>query len=263
MEEVGSIGARLLVDNLNVSAAVVGDATGGAVAIGHRGRVELEVSFRGRSAHASIPERAANPHYAAARFLLSLGNLPMRSVPPFGTSTVAPTLYVTDQSSANVVPATALVTLDWRTVPGEDGADVLDQVAALAAAATHIDGGGDVAPIIQADARIVYRGWRTYTGLERSFASVSPAFHTPAASPLVVAAQEALETVLRRGAPTRIWPFATDGGQLAAAGIPTIGFGPGREALTHTQEERVSVDELRTGLVGTAALALRLGTLGS
>jgi acetylornithine deacetylase/succinyl-diaminopimelate desuccinylase-like protein len=61
--------------------------------------------------------------------------------------------------------------------------------------------------------------------------------------------------------PVTTWRFATDGGHFAAAGIHTLGFGPGREELAHTFEERISLDELRQGLLGNAALLTRLGQL--
>jgi len=54
---------------------------------------------------------------------------------------------------------------------------------------------------------------------------------------------------------------ATDGGHFHAAGIPTIGYGPGDETLAHTIEERIDLDDLVAGLVGNAALAARLGEM--
>jgi acetylornithine deacetylase/succinyl-diaminopimelate desuccinylase-like protein len=59
--------------------------------------------------------------------------------------------------------------------------------------------------------------------------------------------------------PAGLWPFATDGGHLAAAGIPPVGFGPGREEDCHIADERIAVDALREALFGNAALALALG----
>lgn len=59
--------------------------------------------------------------------------------------------------------------------------------------------------------------------------------------------------------PVDLWRFATDGGHFMAAGIPTIGFGPGDERLAHTTEERIDLDQLARGLLGNAALCARLG----
>jgi len=56
-----------------------------------------------------------------------------------------------------------------------------------------------------------------------------------------------------------IWRFATDGGHLMAAGVPTIGFGPAEEDAVHTVGESVRLDTLAEGLLGYVALALDLG----
>ena len=46
---------------------VLGEPTNLEVSRGQRGRVELEVTLRGRSCHASAPERGENALHAAAR----------------------------------------------------------------------------------------------------------------------------------------------------------------------------------------------------
>ena len=51
-----------------------------------------------------------------------------------------------------------------------------------------------------------------------------------------------------------VWRFATDGGHLMAAGIPTIGFGPGDDTLPHTSRERISLAQMQEATVGYVAL---------
>ena len=59
-----------------------------------------------------------------------------------------------------------------------------------------------------------------------------------------------------RGAPPEIgpWGFATDGGHLSLAGVPVLGYGPGREGLAHTVNEHVTTDELRDAFEGYVAM---------
>lgn len=253
MEEVGGVGARVLVEHLAPDLAVVGEATSGRVARGHRGRVELEVTFSGRSAHASAPERGANPHYASARFLDALSALPMSLDAELGAATVAPTLVRTDNVSPNVIPSVISLTLDWRVVPGETVDTLIARLAPLADAAC--------APGVRADVRLREDTWRTYTGLERTYPSVAPAFLRPADDSLVRAACDVLSDCLGAPVPVQLWRFATDGGHFAAAGVSTIGYGPGDETLAHTIEERIELTELVHGLAGNATLAARLGEM--
>jgi acetylornithine deacetylase len=39
-------------------------------------------------------------------------------------------------------------------------------------------------------------------------------------------------------------PYSTDAASLAAAGVPTVVFGPGSIAQAHTADEWLSLDEL-------------------
>jgi len=251
MEEIGGVGAQFLAESLRPDMAVVGEATACRVARGHRGRVQMEVRFTGRGAHASVPEIGRNPHYAAARFLLALEAMPMAASPALGAASVAPTLYRTDQTSPNVIPEQVTLTLDWRTVPEEGAEQVLARVSALAVAEAPAG--------VTVEARIPQARWRTYTGLDRMLPSAHSAFELAEAHTLVQAARAALEAVYDADVPVYLWRFATDGSHFMAAGIPTVGFGPGDERLAHTTEERIGLDELARGLLGNAALCARLG----
>src|SRR4051812_21826075 len=76
-EEVGGLGAIELAETVQTDYAVLGEPTTNRLMRGHRGRVELEVLFRGRSVHASVPQNGINPLYSLARFLQGLEMLPM------------------------------------------------------------------------------------------------------------------------------------------------------------------------------------------
>uniref|UniRef100_A0A831TDN9 M20/M25/M40 family metallo-hydrolase n=1 Tax=Thermorudis peleae TaxID=1382356 RepID=A0A831TDN9_9BACT len=249
LEELGGFGTATLCEELRTDYAVLGEATNLELRRGHRGRILIEVRFIGRSVHASAPERGANPHYALARFLLALESLPMRDDPDLGRSTVAPTLIATDQTSSNVTPGVLTLSLDWRSVPGEEPEDVVARVRELAEAS--------LIPGLTVDVRAVGRPVRSYTGLE---AEMPPTrgFALPAAHPLVRTAAATLGGIFGREVPVGFWQFATDGGHLMRAGIATIGFAPAEERFAHTVHDQVSLEQLRQALLGNAALALAL-----
>jgi len=252
-EELGGLGTRRLAETLPCDYAVIGEATGNRLMRGHRGRTEVVVRFRGRSVHASMPALGINPHYSAACFLTGVRDMPMIEDPFLGPATVAPTLYLTDQTSPNVVPGLVELRLDWRQVPGEDSESIIGRLQPLLEASLSSGCRGDL--------NVPEGTFTTWTGQQHTCPIVFPSFVLPAEHPLVTAAQAALEGLFGRQAPVGHWRFATDGGALMQAGVPCIGFAPGDEVLVHTAQEHISIDEMVEGMAGYMALALALGEL--
>ncbi len=251
MEEIGGLGARHLAASLRADCAVIGEATGLDVSRGHRGRVELAVTVTGRAVHASVPARGVNPHQALARFITRLPELPLLTDDSLGASSVAPTLYGCDQASANVIPGRCTLHLDRRYVPAESPADIVAQVQALLDDCLIPGSTGQV--------HIVRRSWQTYTGQVEELPALSPPFLRATDDPWITGSRAILAEALGRPVSVKTWGFTTDGGHLAQAGIPCLGFGPGDEALAHTIHEHIALDELLAGMVGYMALILRLG----
>ncbi len=249
-EEVGGLGSVEVGRSTKTDRAVVGEPSGNELRRGHRGRVELLVGVRGRSCHASVPEKGINPHYSMSRFVTGLRDVRTEVDPFLGRESFAPTLIQSDQSSANVVPGELTLHVDWRTIPSRAPEEVRAELARLLEASL-LDGASG-----QVDLRTF--DLVTYTGARRRAPTAFPSFVLPEGDPLVSESRAALEEALGREVPVGRWEFATDGGHLTAAGVPTIGFGPGDPALAHTTQERIGVTELVEGAVGYAALALRL-----
>jgi succinyl-diaminopimelate desuccinylase len=250
MEETGGAGTRGLIRRLKPDIAVVGEASGGRLMRGHRGRIELTVRVTGRAAHASVPDKGINPHYTLARFLVQIETWPMTPDEVFGSSSVAPTLYRTDQISANVIPAEAQLTLDWRNVPGETPEQIVERMNRLLDGCLSPGAGGTVS--------VATSHFVSYTGYAEDAPAIFSSFILPADHPLLNAARRVLGETLGQPPEVDTWRFATDGGWLAAAGITTIGFGPGDPALAHTNRERMPIGALTDGLAGYMALASRL-----
>ena len=252
-EEIGGYGTRSLLDWLRPDIALIGEPSANRLARGHRGRVELHATVKGRSVHASVPQLGVNPHYSVARFLTALHQTPLPEQGEFGASSVAPTLYSTDNPSANVIPSEIHLVLDYRNVPADRPEAARARMADLLAASLEAEATADIV--------IPQRTYTTWTGVEWQLPAIFPAFETPADSPLVDAAQAALSEALGEDTPVILWRFATDGGHTAAAGVPTLGFGPGDDRLAHTIMEHLPLAALRAGCAGTIALVESLGHL--
>jgi succinyl-diaminopimelate desuccinylase len=247
-EEVGGLGARHLAKTLAVDRAVVGEASGNQLRRGHRGRIELNARFEGRSVHASMPDLGINPHFSMARFLEDLQDLEMASDPVYGSSTVAPTSVTGKPGSANVTPATLDLVLDWRSIPAESPQEIVTKLSALLAGSLLADCKGKI--------EVASKELASYTGFELSYLDVFPSFSTPADHVWLHGSRSILEDALARTVDVGAWRFATDGGHFAKAGTAVLGFGPGDDAVVHTVEERVAIQELVESVVGYMALSL-------
>ena len=104
------------------------------------------------------------------------------------------------------------------------------------------------------------RDLRTHTGRIEAFPAVFPSYGLDADHRLVVDGQQVLARALSRPVDIVTWDFATDGGHLMAAGVPTVGFGPAEASAAHIVGESVPLEMLAEGLLGYTALALELGT---
>lgn len=247
-EEIGGVGSRFLATQLAAPVVVIGEPSGNQLRRGHRGRVEAVVHFRGRSVHASIPDRGRNPLEPMAAFILGLKRLEMRGHSDLGASSVAPTLIRTDQTSLNVIPSEAWLSCDWRNVPGESDVDVRARLHRLAEECC-IEGTSSEVIVPQIEAV-------TYTGFNSRFLSHVPAFLTDSTHPVVRAAEQALQDAIGLHGQSGVYRFATDGGFFAPHARAVIGFGPGDETLAHTIDERIEISALETGVQGNRALAL-------
>ena len=246
-EEVGGLGALHLCEDLPARRIVVGEPSENRLRRGHRGRVELRIRIRGRSAHASAPDRGVNPLFSLGAFLRDLGTLELPSHPDLGVATLAPTLLETDQRSANVIPGEVRLTLDCRTVPGQTVDSLRERLEPILEDALLGGAEGTIEVPVERQ--------RSWTGLEREYPAEHPSFALPPDHAALRAAARVLAPALGGEPPVGLWAFATDGGHFARAGATVIGFGPGEEALAHTVRESVQVEALVAAVDGNAALA--------
>jgi putative selenium metabolism hydrolase len=227
---------------------VIGEPTKLNIYRGHRGRIEISATFKGKSAHAAMPRLGDNPLYRVAPFIEGVEAL-LSTLPdhPFvGPGTIAVTNVTVNSPSLNAVPAEAEVYLDRRVTLGETADEVLQQVRALPCADT-------------ATVEIPMYEEPSYTGFVFPVDKVFPAWALDPAHPLLRAATAAYTTVYGREPEIGKWEFSTNGIYwMGKAGIPSIGFGPGDEQYAHTVLDQVPADEVVESARFYAALPLAL-----
>jgi acetylornithine deacetylase/succinyl-diaminopimelate desuccinylase-like protein len=221
-EEVGAQGAPKFRDwvraqGLELDQLAVAEPTLCGPVIGHKGGVRLEFEVLGEPAHSSQPHLGKNAITAAARLALALDEEHQRlqQVPPT-TPLGAPTLTVTivrGGTGTNVVPATCVLTVDRRMVPGEDGAVLAQQLSELAQKACPL-------PV------------ETRAGL------VFDSFYQPAETPWI------RQLADWSGKEPSVVPYGTNAWAYKGLARETVVIGPGSIAQAHGVEEWVEVSEL-------------------
>lgn len=233
-EETGGLGARYLGQQTAVDVIVLGEPSDGALKLGHRGRVEFEVTFPGRIAHAANAELGENALFPAARFLNRMEQLELPTGGPLNGSSATPTCLVSfPVDGPNVVPGSARLTVDYRTIPGDDVDDIQGRIQGIC-------DDPRIVVAIPTEQAVSEDG-----SITMEFSRQVGPYLAPAESNAVETARRAIAKALP-DEPARegVWWFATDAPHLVALGGVVIGFGPGEEDLAHTTQESVRVDRL-------------------
>lgn len=245
-----------VLDRYPAKAVVIGEATDLHIARAQRGRAEIVIETRGIPAHSSTPQLGVNAVKHMAPVIAALSALQMPSHDLLGSAV----LEVTDIIShpypgLSVIPERCYATFDRRLLPGETEESVLGEIEAAldALKADH--------PQLQALESIAVDRFTSWNGADVEAPNFAPAWEVPADAPIVQIAENALESI---GLDPLIghYAFCTNGSEAAGRrGIPTIGFGPGREEQAHTIDESVQISQLHTAADGYAELARQLSDL--
>jgi succinyl-diaminopimelate desuccinylase len=239
-EEVGGAGSRYWVEHLDypVEVIVLGEPSANKLALGHRGIVQVWLTFHGRSVHASAPERGENPNYALAAFLsrLERAQSELKHHPHLGPTSIAPTIVQVDTTSGNVTPAWTRVLLDIRTAT-ESIVSLYDLIAELAGSHSYEMAYADSLDPVTTDSAEIISG-----------------FYTPIDNPIVQRITALIGDGMGRVPEITRYRFATDGRHFAPHGLLVIGYGPGEESLAHTVQESIAIDQMAESLRGHVRL---------
>ena len=211
-EEVYSIGAEAVARGCRADAAIVAEPTELRVVVAHKGFVWMEVETNGRAAHGSRPDLGEDAIVAMGHVLTGLGALAEAllanpSHPLLGSGSVHASV-IRGGVELSTYPESCVLDLERRTVPGE------------------------TVELVEAQIREIAGGVEIRTTFVRE--------------PFEVAQDEpVVQAVLRHaGGPEFAgFPGWADSAVFAAAGIPTVVFGPGGEGA-HAQVEWVDLADL-------------------
>lgn len=238
-EEHASAGVQAVLARWRADACVVTEPTGLRACVAHKGFVWAQLETRGRAAHGSRPDLGVDAIAGMGPVLAGIGALQARldaaPHPLLGPASLHASLVEGGQELSSY-PARCVLGLERRTLPGESGGGVRRELEQLLALARDAD------PRLQTELRI---------GLVRDPFEVDPG-----AEVVTVLRAAALATL---GAGPQIvgdHPWM-DAAFTAAAGIPTVVFGPGG-AGAHAFEEYGDIESVEHCAAVLIEMALRL-----
>ncbi len=231
----------------------------GVVMLGHRGKVEIVVTTKGKTAHSSTPWLGINALELAVPVLDHIFNqmpLGYGSHPQLGQSSITITNLLCRPGSLSIVPDEAEISIDRRYLPGETLEGILAEFEALFVQMKQKN------PRFDATAQVRTFHEKSYTGYEQDMQKHHAVWCTDEQHPFVQATLRALKAV-DQPAETGYWKFGTDGSWSAGVmNIPTIGFQWGHESLAHTSHEHITIEQLVKTTEGYAAMLCELYGVG-
>jgi acetylornithine deacetylase len=231
-EEHASLGVQEVLGRVRADAAIVTEPTELELVVAHKGFVWAQIEVTGRAAHGSRPHLGVDAIVKAGPILTALGELDAalgdRTHPLLGRGSVHASL-IAGGGELSSYPARCALSLERRTLPGESAAGVEAELDALLDARRAAD------PGLEARRRTLL---------------VREPFEVAQDAEVVAVVRAAATEVLGGPPPIGGASYWADAAFIAAAGIPTVMFGPGGEGA-HAAEEWVS-------LAGTEAVARTL-----
>ena len=243
-----SVGLRWLLENtlpkLDVAPefAILGEPTELAIYHGHNGWFEIGIQVSGGDAGQA--ERASQAIYDEFDRERLLRGIDQQSI---GMSVNRPTM----SNEGNRRRATIHMT--HRLAPNDDVGDIARRIGDVAALATKSIGG------VAIDVAVVETNQQLYTGRQVLVRHLTHAWETDPYDPHIARVREALSAggcEVRHGK----WKLgrmemATGGATLVKEfNVPTIGYGPGDEELSHTSNESVELQKVVDAVYGNALM---------
>ncbi len=236
-EEVASLGMQAVLKEWTADACIVTEPTALDVCVAHKGFVWLDVTVQGRAAHGSRPDLGVDAIAKAGRILTGVENLDRRlrsgsGHPLVGTGSAHVSLIQGGQEMSSY-PDHCTIGIERRTIPGETAAQVEAEVQCLLADAAQ----GNAHFEATCHTTLVRMPFEVFTD-----------------QPIVTLLQRHAAHVT--GHERRVYgdtPWM-DAAFTAAAGIPSVVFGPGG-AGAHAVEEWAdlpSVDQCAEVLLAVA-----------
>jgi acetylornithine deacetylase len=234
-EEIGCVGVRPMLDALALRAVrpiacIVGEPTSMRLATGHKGKIALRATCKGREGHSALAPRLLNAIALASDLVQAMNTLQDRLARsglqdeaydiPYATVHVG---RIAGGEALNIVPSRCVLELEIRSGEAAEAEALLGEVRAAARA------------IVEAR-----RARFPEAEIEIEVTNAYPALNAQADDPAA-----ALVRGLIGANETMKVAFGTEGGLFRQQlGAPTVICGPGSMDQGHKADEYVSIDQI-------------------
>lgn len=235
---------------------VIGEPTNMKVYRGHKGRYELELTCKGKSAHAASNYMGDNAIYKMLPVINGISRLEETFTPDefLGIGRITVTNVCSVSPSNNAVPDECTIFIDRRITFGETKELVREQINKLILD-THKD---------DFEMRGLTYTEPSHTGAVYEYEQYFPSWAFPEEHPFVVAGRQTMQALWPDETDFHgqgKWDFSTNGNYWAGKlGIPCIGFGPGNEIYAHAVNEHVPLADVVEATKFYALLPLFVGS---
>lgn len=204
--------------------ALIGEATNLEICLGSRARITIDVSVKGRAAHAANATRGINAIVKMNKMIDAIGRMKLPTHEILGPTTQTITNITCEPGQLNMVPSLCSILIDRRISPG----DSLEKVKAeFKSVIDELKADDPDFDAVAEPGRFPLPGYK------------------PPDKSVIKKIQESADYVLGRTPKIGVYIFSTDATYLASvADIPCFGFGPGDEANAHTVNDHVVIDDL-------------------
>jgi len=216
-------------NRLTAAGGILCVGTGNRISLGNRGRVDVYITVRGKTAHSSQPWLGINAIDGLQEVLGRLREVKLdRDHPILGKTQLTVYNIECTPSSPHTIPDRCRAIVDRRILPGEDITSVVNEIR-------------DALGKIENGAVEVKMG-----------AYMLPALVDPQ-HPLVHILEEGMEGLTGQPAQTFYPDYTFDAGYPCLAGVPTVMFGPSSWADVTLGEEIVQTEFVALSQVVAAA----------
>lgn len=236
---------------------IIGEPSDLKLCVGQRGRAKIEVDVTGDACHAGHASAGINAAERMAEIIVAVAALSHSTHPVLGARSITCIdVHSEPYPSISMVPGFCRARFDCRFGPDE----TRESLVALLAEQSHIWDALPRPPKL--DSHLYTAEFDTYTGRHYEASEFAASWYTPADSSLV---QDCLRGLREGGLrhETATYGFCTNGSLTAGdRGVPTVGYGVGREEEAHTVDESISIENLFLGMRGYASMVAALLAAG-